>query len=146
MIVYGSGRLFKTLMMHCVCSSELSVKCGFLYKRGKYHTTWKRRWFVLKPPYLLYYKSKDDKRPKGYIDLIGATVKLGDGSKVIHVRHCSILCRTTLIDDLSLQNTQDPFSFEIHSQTRVWFLQAGSEHDMHKWVEGILDFNEFSDQ
>jgi len=142
--VYRSGRLFKTLNVHCVCSSELSVKCGFLYKRGKYHTTWKRRWFVLKPPYLLYYKSKDDKRPKGYIDLIGATVKLGDGSKVNHVRHCGASCagRRSLMIFLCKKHTgpilfRDPLAdarVVPAGRQRARYAQVGGRHSRFQRV------------
>ena len=104
-----------------VPDSAAIVKRGFLYKCGKYHTKWKKRWFLLRPPHLYYFKKASDEKPKGVIDLIGATVRLADAKK----------------------REKAPFSFEIHSQTRVWFLQANSEGDMQKWIEGILEFNDF---
>lgn len=102
---------------------SLIIKRGWLHKRGKFHTSWKRRWMVLRPPHLYYFKRQTDKVEKGVIDLIGATISLGSAEA----------------------QRKDPFSFEIHSQTRVWYLQAASQQEMQKWIESILEFNELAE-
>ncbi len=145
---------------------EYFVKSGFLQKRGQLKTGWKRRWFVLRvgavqgvrvpvvggrltavgvraqPPFLFYYRASNDEVEKGVVDLLGATVKLPAASEQIRVS----VARGwpgggTLADGQALQ---EPFSFEIHALTRVWYLRAANEHDRQSWIEGILEFNELS--
>lgn len=46
-----------------------AVKAGFLLKQGHRVKSWKRRWFVLRGRYLLYYKKPTDGVPTGTLDL-----------------------------------------------------------------------------
>ena len=42
-----------------------AVKAGFLLKRGHRFKSWKRRWFVLRGHFLMYYKKPTDTQPAG---------------------------------------------------------------------------------
>lgn len=68
---------------------------------------------------MFYYRQKSDTKEKGVIDLVGTSIKFPDG-----------------------QN-KDPFCFEIHTKTRVWYLQALSEEDLNSWVDAILQSNDY---
>ena len=42
-----------------------ATKAGFLLKQGHRVKSWKRRWFVLRGRYLLYFKKPTDATPTG---------------------------------------------------------------------------------
>jgi hypothetical protein len=42
-----------------VSDKDAPIKEGYLIKRGNKHKNWKRRWFVLRPKCLLYFKAKE---------------------------------------------------------------------------------------
>jgi len=54
------------------------VYSGWLEKRGKLNTAWKRRWCIAKNDQLLYYKTKDQRldKPTGSVSLSQAVVKV----------------------------------------------------------------------
>ncbi|XP_077866862.1 uncharacterized protein LOC100369873 [Saccoglossus kowalevskii] len=66
------------------------VKMGFMTKKGHKMTTWKERWFVLKPRSLSYYTGRDMKEQKGEIKLTsswkveGLSDKSGKNRLVLH--------------------------------------------------------------
>ena len=45
------------------------VKKGYLKKKGHKRHTWKERWFVLEPHFLIYYKSRDNMEEKGAVHI-----------------------------------------------------------------------------
>jgi hypothetical protein len=63
-----------------VLASSESQRVGFLRKRGQFGLAakWKKRWFVLKNTKFWYYggNQKDLDKPKGCIDLMGATIRV----------------------------------------------------------------------
>ena len=50
--------------------------CGWLYKKGKSASMWRKRFFVLTPEKLCYYTDFDRQQLKGEIILVGATIKV----------------------------------------------------------------------
>ena len=51
------------------------LMCGYLHKLGGSGMTWQKRFLVLDPPNLLYYKSSDMKKLKGVLRLDGCTCR-----------------------------------------------------------------------
>lgn len=49
--------------------STRSIKEGFMLKQGHINKSWKRRYFVLEPTLLVYYKCQTDKEAKGQVAL-----------------------------------------------------------------------------
>jgi hypothetical protein len=101
---------------------DVPNKIGWMNKRGAVvNTAWKSRFFVLRPPFLLYFRKREDftkgKAEKGVIDLVGATV--------------------TLREDNFLN---EPFAFEVHVQHRTWVLQADGAREMRDWVDAISEW------
>lgn len=89
---------------------------GYLEKQGANGLVkaWKKRYFVAKGSKLWYYKqsmSGYDQRA-GFIDLTAVTkVEQGSG--------------------------KDKLQFQIHSQSRTWYLAAATEEDVQYWLSGL---------
>ena len=62
---------------------------GWLYKRGKAHAVWGKRFFVVTETKLLYYADESRKAVKGEIALAGASAKVSptraNGRKEFHL-------------------------------------------------------------
>jgi len=88
-------------------------KVGWLYKRGNYNQSWKKRWFVLRYQTLKYFKSPSDSKPKGFISLSAAVLTPGTSEKMRRLH-----------------------GFEISSQkyTRVFVIHAENESEMNAWM------------
>ena len=95
-----------------------SLKQGFLSKRGRFNTDWKRRYFVLTKSCLIYYSSDqcDDAHKKGEIPLPSGTKMLitAEADK----RYASRI--------------------EIHSPSRTWLLAAPDEHQTRLWLSCLM--------
>ena len=89
---------------------------GFLKKRGGNRRALRKRWFVLRPPKLYYFKSSDDLRtPKGEIDLQDSTLAVGE-------------------DD-----TGEGWEFRLLTLTRTYFLHAADEETRAQWMRILFD-------
>lgn len=99
-----------TLPTQTAAFQEIS---GYLKKQGNsIRKDWKRRWFVLKPESLHYYKNKDDPRPVGCIHLLACSVKT---AAQVGGRHC----------------------FEIATPNRSYYAIAENAEEMNKWMQNI---------
>lgn len=58
-------------------ASEFKIKEGFLVKRGHVVKSWKKRFFMLSKSTLAYASNVGDKKPKGTINLTGASITVG---------------------------------------------------------------------
>lgn len=106
-------------------------KCGWLYKQGKVVKNWKRRWFVLDYPKLMYYSNPNDlSAPKGEIDCDQITLSEKHAAATVQRENCFAV---------------------YHPDRRTFFLQADSEVAMMSWVAairhddtkcGLIDFEE----
>lgn len=61
------------LMLASTKTNSKSIKEGWLFKLGKNVTNWKRRYFVLLPDKMTYYKQANSKRAQNYIKLTDKT-------------------------------------------------------------------------
>ena len=82
-------------------------------KKGEVRRNWNKRFFVLKPKYLFYFKSEEDRKLKG----------------VIHLSHCS-----TQRDH---SETSKSFCLSINCRTRTYFLSFNSEAELAEWQQAI---------
>eukprot|EP00051_Salpingoeca_urceolata_P023187 m.390154 g.390154 ORF g.390154 m.390154 type:complete len:416 (+) comp20074_c7_seq1:137-1384(+) len=94
----------------------MSIKEGWLEKKGDVNTGWKRRWFELRQDELVYRKKQSDVSPAGSIPLIGSTARL---------------CRPQAGRDYWWMEVDCP------ARTRVFMLR-GDKAELEAWVRAIL--------
>ena len=97
---------------------------GYLLKKGQLRHNWKRRFFVSQGTLLLYFESPETSKPKGVINVDGAT-----------------------IIDVADGDTNHPHAFEIQPSaevasmgkdwSRVFHLRAESDVDKAAWLENL---------
>uniref|UniRef100_A0A8D2D2T8 Pleckstrin homology, MyTH4 and FERM domain containing H1 n=1 Tax=Sciurus vulgaris TaxID=55149 RepID=A0A8D2D2T8_SCIVU len=88
---------------------ESLEKSGYLLKMGSRVKTWKRRWFVLRPGQILYYKSPSDviRKPQGQVDLNS---------------HCQIV------------RGEGAQTFQLISEKKTYYLTADSPSLLEEWI------------
>ncbi|KAH8100965.1 PH-domain-containing protein [Cristinia sonorae] len=89
------------------------LKTGYLWKKGERRKTWKKRWFVLRPAHLAYYKTSAEYKLLRLLDLAD-------------VHSCT---------PVTLKNHANTFG--MVSPTRTFYLQAANPHDVQEWVNAI---------
>ncbi|KAF4597602.1 hypothetical protein EYR40_008064 [Pleurotus pulmonarius] len=94
---------------------ETVIKTGYLWKKGERRKTWKKRWFVLRPAHLAYYKTS-------------AEYKLLRLVELSEVHSC------TTVALKKHENT-----FVLVSQSRTYYLQAQSQSEVEGWISAIED-------
>ncbi|KAF8206159.1 hypothetical protein K438DRAFT_1816686 [Mycena galopus ATCC 62051] len=92
---------------------EYVIKAGYLWKKGERRKTWKKRWFVLRPAHLAYYKTAAEYQLLRLLDL----ADVHSCTKVALKRH---------------ENT-----FGLVSPIRTFYLQAKNPGEVHDWVKAI---------
>ncbi|KAG6841431.1 hypothetical protein C0991_011101 [Blastosporella zonata] len=92
---------------------ESVIKSGYLWKKGERRKTWKKRWFVLRPAHLAYYKNSAEYQ-------LLRLLELSD------VHSCT---RITLKRH---ENT-----FGLVSPVRTFYLQAKMPGEVQEWVNAI---------
>ncbi|KAI0687735.1 hypothetical protein BC835DRAFT_1224480, partial [Cytidiella melzeri] len=94
---------------------ETVLKTGYLWKKGERRKTWKKRWFVLRPAHLAFYKTSAE-------------------YKLLRLLELSEIHSSTFVQLKKHENT-----FVLVSPTRTFYLQAGSPQDVTEWVKAITD-------
>ncbi|PIL35357.1 hypothetical protein GSI_02083 [Ganoderma sinense ZZ0214-1] len=94
---------------------ETVIKTGYLWKKGERRKTWKKRWFVLRPAHLAFYKTSAEYKLLRLLDL----TEVHSCTPVVLKKH---------------QNT-----FGLVSPTRTFYLQAANPNDVREWVSVIND-------
>lgn len=95
-----------------------AVLRGWLLKESDRVRAWRRRWCVLRPPFLLYAKAEGDdlEHPKGVIPLLGSRAAREEGAGAGRGR----------------------FAFTLaHRGGKVFRLAAASEAERDEWVEAL---------
>ncbi|KAJ3278803.1 hypothetical protein HK104_002008, partial [Borealophlyctis nickersoniae] len=93
--------------------NEAAVKSGYLKKKGEKRRTWKKRWFVLRPTRLAYYKNEKE------YELLG----------IVHLKDIHMTA------EVELKKRQNVFG--LVTKQRTYYVQAASEQDMHEWVVAL---------
>jgi len=112
---YLSGNLSNSILPITIVpesNEEVVFREGFLHKKETFGS-FKRYFFVLQPPHLYYYKTKEDGKAIGHINLIDASVE-----------------RVT-------NNSRHPFAFKISEDKITWILSANNEKEMQEWMEAL---------
>ncbi|KAI8980069.1 hypothetical protein BD414DRAFT_109061 [Trametes punicea] len=94
---------------------ETVIKAGYLWKKGERRKTWKKRWFVLRPAHLAFYKTSAEYKLLRLLEL----TDVHSCTPVVLKKH---------------QNT-----FGIVSPTRTFYLQAELQAEVQEWVRAIND-------
>jgi hypothetical protein len=89
------------------------IKAGYLWKKGERRKTWKKRWFVLRPAHLAYYKTSAEYQLLRLLELAD-------------VHSC------TKVNLKKHDNT-----FGLVSPVRTFYLQAKTQADVQEWVSAI---------
>ncbi|PPQ68645.1 hypothetical protein CVT26_002929 [Gymnopilus dilepis] len=94
------------------------IKAGYLWKKGERRKTWKKRWFVLRPHHIAYYKSSAE-------------------YQLLRLLELSDVHSCTQVNLKRHDNT-----FGLISPTRTYYLQASSPQEVQSWVKAIEDARE----
>ncbi|KAG7089437.1 hypothetical protein E1B28_011122 [Marasmius oreades] len=89
------------------------IKTGYLWKKGERRKTWKKRWFVLRPAHLAYYKTAAEYQLLRLLDLSD-------------VHSCT---------KVSLKRHDNAFG--LVSPVRTFYLQAKTSEELQAWVQAI---------
>lgn len=108
----------KNYLLRSVSSKKLTddggkeLKSGFLLKKGKVNKSYKLRWCILRDDKnLYYYRTKDDTRPAGVIDISQAVMvpQSGDSENAFH----------------------------IITTNRVYYVEASDQDNLEEWIEAL---------
>ncbi|KZT67973.1 PH-domain-containing protein [Daedalea quercina L-15889] len=94
---------------------ETVLMSGYLWKKGERRKTWKRRWFVLRPAHLAFYKTDAEYKLLRLLDLND-------------VHTCT---------PVALKKHTNAFG--LVSPTRTFYLSAESPREVNEWVKAIND-------
>ncbi|KAF8199708.1 pleckstrin-like protein [Pholiota molesta] len=97
---------------------ESVIKAGYLWKKGERRKTWKKRWFVLRPAHIAYYKSSAE-------------------YQLLRLLELSDVHSCTQVNLKRHDNT-----FGLISPVRTFYLQASTPQEVHEWVQAIEDARE----
>ncbi|KIP10523.1 hypothetical protein PHLGIDRAFT_28466 [Phlebiopsis gigantea 11061_1 CR5-6] len=92
---------------------EIVLKTGYLWKKGERRKTWKKRWFVLRPAHLAFYKTSAEYKLLRLLDLSD----VHSCTPVELKKHANTFC--------------------MISPTRTFYLQADKPHEVSEWVKAI---------
>ncbi|KAI8386807.1 hypothetical protein BD560DRAFT_443409 [Blakeslea trispora] len=88
---------------------------GWLYKQGCKYKQWNKRWFVLKGINLFYFKSPEDLRMKGIINLRGYRI----------------------VPDETIQPGKYSFKAQ-HFEERTFYFYTDTETSMRQWISPLM--------
>lgn len=93
------------------------IHAGYMQKRGKKRKGWRRRYFVLTPGVLSYYKREKDASPSG----------------VIHLSQCQL-------KDVMMKGGKESFCFELYhlGTLRSYILRCMSSFEKMFWMHDLF--------
>ncbi|KAF8969157.1 pleckstrin-like protein [Flammula alnicola] len=99
-------------------ADESVIKAGYLWKKGERRKTWKKRWFVLRPAHIAYYKSSAE-------------------YQLLRLLELSDVHSCTQVNLKRHDNT-----FGLISPVRTFYLQASTPQEVQDWVKAIEEARE----
>uniref|UniRef100_S4RRP2 Sesquipedalian n=1 Tax=Petromyzon marinus TaxID=7757 RepID=S4RRP2_PETMA len=108
----------RCLTYYANCDSPVDRQ-GYLRKKGEVHTSYQRRWFVLKGNLLFYFEAQGDREPLGVVVLEGCMVELCDAAST-------------------------DFAFALRFEgagSRTYTLAAGDQDELKAWVRALTTAN-----
>ncbi|KAH9950000.1 PH-domain-containing protein [Amylocystis lapponica] len=109
----GGWRVEDTTRKERGSLDETVLKTGYLWKKGERRKTWKKRWFVLRPAHLAFYKTSAEYKLLRLLDLS-------------EIHSCTAV---------ALKKHQNTFG--LVSPVRTFYLQAGSLSQVQEWVVAV---------
>jgi len=97
---------------------ESVIKAGYLWKKGVRRKNWKKRWFVLRPTHVAYYKDQSEYKLLRLLDL----------SEIHAITPCALKRHT--------------YTFGLVSPSRTYYLQAGNQRELEDWVRLMRECRE----
>ncbi|KAI0925531.1 hypothetical protein AcV5_008244 [Taiwanofungus camphoratus] len=94
-------------------ADETVIKTGYLWKKGERRKTWKKRWFVLRPAHLAFYKTDAEYKLLRLLDL----AEIHTCTPVALKKHAH--------------------TFGLVAPARTFYLQAASGAQAQEWVRAI---------
>jgi hypothetical protein len=121
-------------------------KSGVLLKEGGIRKSWKKRYFTVRPNYVVdYFESeaeakKEKGKKKGSISLCGYRV-IDDVNNGVLQRLTKLAEKMGMnVSDLPKPKEYPPFTLELHhDRRRCYFIQAENEKEFKEWVEQFKD-------
>ncbi|XP_078713663.1 sesquipedalian-1 [Lampetra fluviatilis] len=108
----------RCLTYYANCDSPVDRQ-GYLRKKGEVHTSYQRRWFVLKGNLLFYFEAQGDREPLGVVVLEGCMVELCDAA-----------------------STDYAFALRFEGAgSRTYTLAAGDQDELKAWVRALTTAN-----
>eukprot|EP00013_Stygamoeba_regulata_P013036 CAMPEP_0177682698 /NCGR_PEP_ID=MMETSP0447-20121125/31393_1 /TAXON_ID=0 /ORGANISM="Stygamoeba regulata, Strain BSH-02190019" /LENGTH=423 /DNA_ID=CAMNT_0019192209 /DNA_START=33 /DNA_END=1304 /DNA_ORIENTATION=+ len=105
--------------------SVLILRQGWLTKKGKVRRNWLKRWFCLTDQLqLCYFRSPDDARQLGSIPVKSIT-RLSQFAEDLR--------------GVDLQGSTEPFSFQLETEGRTYFLISSTHEDGQRWCQLIQE-------
>ena len=101
---------------------ETAIISSYLQKRGEKNKKWKKKWFVLRPTQLCYYKTDEEYEIAG---LIQATE--------IHTVE-------------QIPDKKREFVFVVITRTRSFYLQASTKNEMDRWIDEVRNVTNQEDK
>ncbi|KAH0833229.1 hypothetical protein J3R83DRAFT_12289 [Lanmaoa asiatica] len=98
--------------------NEGVIKSGYLWKKGERRKTWKKRWFVLRPAHLAYYKTSAEYQLLRLLTL----TDVHSCTQVVLKKHL--------------------YTFGVVTSVRTFYLRAQSPEEVQRWVAAIQDARE----
>lgn len=112
---------------------------GWLVKEGGKHKNWKKRWFILTDNCLYYFKSPQDKGPKGIIPLENLQIRDGHDPKKPYMFEIfqDLMGIGSGMGTIKSCKVKDTNKAVVTGNHEVYRIQGQSESDKAVWMKKI---------
>ncbi|XP_065898376.1 cytohesin-1-like [Dysidea avara] len=110
---------------------------GWLVKEGGKHKNWKKRWFILTDNCLYYFKSPQDKGPKGIIPLENLQIRDGNDAKKPFMFEIFQDLMGSALGTIKACKVKDANNAVVTGNHEVYRIQANNENEKTVWMKKI---------